>query len=352
MLLMGISLLTSCDIDSIEDISIIQIAGYDYIEEDLTRGTISVPEFSRVETGSIAGEKYYSATGETVKEIHASLQRKSSKPLLHGKISLTLFNEEIATHGIAYMFDNLVRDPSIGRDVLLAVVKGEAKDFIETRYSENERTSKYVTGLVRNNIKENFPKTNLHVFQYAYTSIGMDGFLPLLESDGKHAEIAGIAFFRDDLYVHSIPAEDIFVFKLMKEPFEFGNMKTDYKGHAYIIENIGSTVKYHVNRSQAVPRFTIDIDMQGIVNETTRTKIPPQPSFITKLENEIQRELQARCLEMIGEFQQNQTDPIGLGNVYKSRERKFDLDQWKEAYPSVPIDVKIDVKIVETGIMS
>ncbi|MGP4080138.1 Ger(x)C family spore germination protein [Pseudalkalibacillus sp. R45] len=353
-LLLSLSLLvlTSCEIYSIEDVAIIQVEGYDYIDDEQIEGTISIPQFSRVETGATISEKYFSAEGETLKEIHGKLQGKSSRPLIHGKTTVNLYEEELARNDISFLLDNLIRDASIGRDVYLGVVKGSTKELIETEFSANERTSRYITGLLKNNTMENFPTTNLHDFAYAYSSAGMDGFLPILKKKGEHVELDGIAFFKKGTYVHSVPFSDSFLFKIMKEDFKYGNRKVEYKEHDYIIENIGSEVKYHVIEGIDNPKFQIEINLNGILNEVTRFKMPKDPKLIPKLEKKFAANLEKNCLSMLGELQEKDIDPLGLGNVMKSRERKFVHKQWKEKYPFAQIEVKVNVEILETGISS
>ncbi|WP_408011050.1 Ger(x)C family spore germination protein [Pseudalkalibacillus sp. A8] len=348
----SICLLSGCEIYSIEDVGIIQVAGYDYIDEEKTRGTISVPEYSRFEAGSTTGEKYYTATGEMLKEIHAKLQGMSSKPLIHGKVTVNLYNEELAENDISFLLDNLIRDATLGREIYLAVVDGSSKEMIEGNYSESERTARYIDGLIRNNIKENFPTTNLHQFLYAYSAEGMDGFLPLLEKKGDHVDIKGIAFFKNGRYVHSVPFSDSFLFKLMNENIKYGNRKVEYEGHDYIIENIGSKVKYHAIDGLENPKFRVEISLNGKLNETTRFKLPPDPQLLTKLENKLKKDLEEDCLNMVEEFQENNIDPLGFGNVLKSRVRGFDYNQWKQIYPSAEIEVDVNVEILESGISS
>ncbi|WP_221564499.1 Ger(x)C family spore germination protein [Alkalihalobacillus sp. TS-13] len=352
LLFLSLTVLTSCEIYSIEDVAIIQVEGYDYIDDEQIEGTISIPQFSRVETGATISEKYFSAAGETLKEIHGKLQGKSSRPLIHGKTTVNLYNEELARNDISFLLDNLIRDASIGRDVYLGVVKGSTKELIEKEYSQNERTSRYLAGILDNNIKENFPTTNLHEFAYAYSTTGMDGFSPLLNASGEHVELDGIAFFKKGTYVHSVPFSDSFLFKIMKEDFKYGNRKVEYKGYDYIIENIGSEVKYHVIEGIDNPKFQIEVNLNGILNEVTRFKLPKDPELITKLEKKFASNLEKNCLSMLEEFQEKNIDPLGLGNVMKSRERKFDHKIWKEKYPTAQIDVKVNVEIMETGISS
>ncbi|WP_261132991.1 Ger(x)C family spore germination protein [Bacillus sp. Marseille-Q3570] len=351
MLFLSSFILTSCqEIRSVEDIAIIQAAGYDYVDEKQTRGTISVPQFSRAELGAFTSEKYYTATGETLKEIHSKLQGKSSRPLVHGKLRLNIYGEELAENDISFLLDNLIRDASLGREIYLTVVEGEAKDLIEGEYSENERTSRYIGGILDNNIQENFPTTNLHNFIYAYNAEGMDGFMPLLKKSGEHVIIKGIAFFKKGKYVHSIPFSDSFVFKVMKEDFKHGNRKVHFKDQDIVIENIGSDVRYHVKGRMDDPKFLIDINVTGIVNETTRFGMPEDPKFISKVKKKFAKDIEERCTELLKEFQEENIDPIGLGNVMKSRDRRFDNKQWKEKYPSAKIDVNVNVQINETGI--
>ncbi|WP_257346911.1 Ger(x)C family spore germination protein [Pseudalkalibacillus decolorationis] len=346
-------LLTACvPSTSVEDVDTILIAGYDYIDDEQIRGTISIPQFGRLETGGSMKEKYLSSTANTVKEVHAKLQTKSSKPLTVGKLALSLYNEELAQNGLGEVLDNLGRDPQVGRDIILGVVEGSTEGFIKGKYSETETAAKYLTGLIRGNMEKNFPTTNLHQFLYAYHAKGMDGYLPLLAQEENYVRLTGIALFQDGKMVHSIPFSKSFIFKILKEKFQQGTQEVEFKNRHIVMENIGSSVKYHVKGKGSDSKVRIDIEITGIINEVSSLDVLQSPKMVELMEKRFEKFFQKQCEIMVQDFQEYNIDPLGLGNTYNSQVRGFDINKWKEIYPSLPIEINVGVEIVETGIVS
>ncbi|MCG3420061.1 Ger(x)C family spore germination protein [Oceanobacillus jordanicus] len=354
MVIIGIMFLTGCaETYSVEDRAIIRVAGYDFVDEDRLKATVAVPQYGRGESSGTPTEKFQSAVDHSVKEAHENIQRKLSKPISIGKLELSLFNEELAKNGLKNMIDFLGRDPIIGRNILLSVVKGETQGLIEAKYSESETTSKYITGLIKQNINQsNFPETNLHKFLYAYYADGMDPFLPLIKRTDSQVEIDGIAFFDGAKMVHSLPYSEAFNFKIMKQDFNRGTKGIKYKEEHIVLENIGSRVTYHVIDGIEHPKFLLDIKIKGFINEVQNINLMLNGPVIKSMEKDFEKSLQAQCIEMIERFQELKIDPLGLGNDLKNRREHFDLKKWEDVYPTVPVDVKIDVEIIETGITS
>ncbi|WLD91642.1 Ger(x)C family spore germination protein [Alkalihalobacillus sp. AL-G] len=346
-------MLTSCVPNySVEDAAMISAAGYDYVEEDKIKGTVSIPQFGRQETGGTMQEKKLTASANTVREVHARLQSKSSKPLVIGKLSVSMYSEELARKDLADVIDNLGRDARIGRNIFLVIVDGSTEQFLQKRYSQTETTAKYLTGIIKHNNESNFPTTNLHEYLYAYYAEGMDGFLPIMKTAKDHAKITGIAFFKKGRLVYTIPYSKSFNFKIMNENFSQGIQDIEFKDRHVVMENIGSTVKYHVKGNHQTPKFLIDIHLTGIINEVSSLKKQQGPKVVKKMEKAFEQFYKEQCSLMVKEFQEYNVDPLGLGNVLKSRIRNFDNKKWKQQYPNAQIDVKVNVEIVETGISS
>ncbi|SFF57651.1 germination protein, Ger(x)C family [Halobacillus alkaliphilus] len=331
---------------SIEDAALVDVAAFDLIDEEKIKGTMLIPQFIQDETGGVE-EKHISSVGESVQEIYRNVESKSSKPLRMGKVSMIFFGDELAKKDISRYIDFLQRDPDIGREVYLGVVAGNAEDLIKGKYSKTEPTGEYIEQLMEQNTTKYIPTQNLQKFLYAYYSDGMDPSLPYFQKEGKEMKLAGYVFFDKNKMVYSIPFSEAFVLKLLSQDFKNGLQPIEYKDHQVALENIGSKVKYRIKGDKNNPEFHINLKVNGMVGEI----VPANRKIATKeLEKAFKDYFTEHTTQLIQEFQENNIDPLGLGEVIKNRHGNFDPEKWKEKYPNIPVKVNVSVRILEKGI--
>ncbi|WP_079525374.1 Ger(x)C family spore germination protein [Halobacillus hunanensis] len=349
----SLMLLTSCMPNvSVEDAAIVQIAGYDFVNKDKVKGTFAVAQYTKSEQKTSANEVSLTTTANTIKNVHAKLQRQSSRPISTGKLTIVLYDKELAKNDMSKFIDSLSRDPRIGRDILLAIVDGNTEKMIKTEYKQNNTTAAYMKGMIEHNMYSNFPNTNLHNFMQSYFGKGVDSFLPLLEKVNSHIKIKGIAFLSDGRLVHSVPYSKSLFFKMMKEDVREGMQEMNFQGEGIMMESINSNVDIHIKGNTENPEFIVKIKVRGIINEISNLASASTPPLVEKMEKSFTKFFEKNCQALIHEFQEQNIDPVGFGNVLKNRRRNVDMKKWKDQYPEVPIDVKVELEITETGISS
>lgn len=339
--------------ESIEDISLVQIVGYDDTDSDLIRGTIVVPHFSKIEESTGVEEETLTTTAHSTKQIHTKLQAKASRPISIGTLKVALYSSELAEKGIGPIIDSMARDPRIGRNIYLAVTEGDTQEILDAGISKTETTGKFISGLIEQNAATNYPRTNLHEFLYTHFGVGMDAFLPYLKlNDRSELALDGIAFFDDGKFVYKVPYERSYTFTLMKENFKEATQEIKFDGNYIVVESIGSKVRYVLKGGIDNPEFTIKIKMTGIINDAPTLSLEITPSVMKKMEKRIKEFNEKRAQEMIEDFQEHGIDPLGLGNIILNRTKGFEIKKWKEIYPEVPIKVEVEMQILEVGTTS
>ncbi|MGM7702721.1 Ger(x)C family spore germination protein [Pseudalkalibacillus sp. Hm43] len=336
--------------ESIEDISLVQIVGYDYEDGDLIRGTIVVPHFSKVEEGTGVTEETLTTTAHSTKQIHTKLQAKASKPISVGTLKVALYSEELAKKGVGTIIDSMARDPRIGRNIFLAITQGETEEILNAGKSKKETTGKFISGLIEQNSATNYPRTNLHEFLYTHFGVGRDGFLPYIKlNDRDEIELDGIAFFDDGKFVYKVPYDKSYTFTLMKENFKEATQEVKFKNNYIVVESIGSKVRYVLEGDKNNPEFTIQIKMTGIINDAPTLSLEMTPDKLRQMEKTIKKFNETEALKMIKDFQEHNIDPLGLGSILRNRTTGFDIKKWDDMYPDIPIKVEVDMQILEVG---
>ncbi|MFC0269850.1 Ger(x)C family spore germination protein [Metabacillus herbersteinensis] len=337
----------------LDDVQLITAGGYDYLEADMLQTTAVTPNYQPDK--SVINETY-TASSKLNKEVRSKINEQSDKPFVSGKIQVALYSRRLAEEGMIDTIDTLQRDPSVGSNVYLGIVEGSAKELLEKQYG-NADNGNYLSSLIEQNIETGtIPKTNLHEFIYAYYAEGMDPFLPLLGSENSRVDIKGIAFFKSDQYVHQIAEEEKqFLFKILYEnkssegsmPIELGEDGKD--GEYASVFNINSKRSYDIQKPMTDSDITIHMKIKGVLREFTGKKVDKKS--ISMIESKMKEAIEKQGSELIKEFQELNIDPLGIGEQVRTRTRNWDQKKWQEIYPTIEVNVKTSVKILETGVI-
>jgi spore germination protein len=330
---------------TLDDINIVNAVGFDLVGKDKIMGTALIPVFQEK---NITNETFTEASIIS-NEVLIQLQKKSSDPLVSGAIEVVLFSEELAKRSIVDLIDQLLRDPSTGGKIYLAVVEGKAKDLLEGNFG-NRGMGTYLSNLIMNNQeRSDLPKSNLHLFRYNYFAKGTDPHLPLIKVDGNKVKIIGVALLRGDKMVDKLPEDQLFFFKLLTDKYSEGTYTVKIGENEYAsVESISSKRRIRTKTQQQYPEITINIEIRGIIKEYSEEKINAKK--IKEIESKFEKEIVKQCTSLIKKFQELKVDPVGFGDEAKAVTRNFDYKKWYDQYPDLDMKVKANVKIIESGV--
>lgn len=332
----------------IDDVNIILALGLDKHEDGGIKGTALIPVFKADQ--SIGNETF---TGKAVigREAITALQKKSADPLVTGGLKVALYGESLAKDGLIDYIDGLQRDASIGSNLFLGVVDGEAEDILNKNLG-NRGTGMYLSRLIEHNIqRRDVPQSNLQEFIFRYYSEGMDPYLPYLKLLEDKVEIKGLAIFQEDRMVDFISEDDLFFFKALVENFGAGSYTVHIKNPDEYgsVERIKSERDIKVEEVDGKPKVIISVYFRGILSSYTGPTA--SPNIVKEIISQIEKEIVSHSEKMIKSFQEKGVDPIGIGFFARSSSRQFDKKKWSEEYPQINIEVKAKVDLDETGVI-
>lgn len=331
----------------LDDINMESAVGYDYKGDNLIKTTSVIPVYRPDKS---VGNKTFTAIDELSKETLRKINLSSARQMVNGKLEVALYSEELAKHGIGNLLDTLQRDPSISERLLVAVVEGDAEQVLTKKYGDRD-TGVYLSMLIDQNMNSGLvPKYNLHHFLNNYYSKLSDPFLPLIARKGKYVQIKGIALFKDDHYHKKLHKDHQFIFKALLEKLKLATYKLKLGENEYVaIENISSNHKFRVRNLNTLPEIAIKLKVKGIIRESTGKRMTAKE--MENIKKRMANQLEKQGVEMIRSFQKSKIDPLGLGNEVRSRKRNFNTGKWLEQYPDVKVTLKVDVDILEKGVI-
>ncbi|MFY0759404.1 Ger(x)C family spore germination protein [Metabacillus dongyingensis] len=350
VLFIPILLLTGClEKEILDDVNIITVAGYDMEGSDQIKGTVIIPVYKK--DAPVESEIIEDTTSlEVSKDILTHLQRKSSDPLVLGKMSVAIYSEEIAKKGLTTLVDTLQRDASVGSRVYLTVGRESANSIMKAKFG-NRGAAAYISNLIRHNIENrDVPKTNLHIFIYDLYAKDSDPYLPILKKgEGNTVELDGLALFKGDKMVSEIPNEKLIFFKLIADKYTEGTYSLKLpKKELAAVKTISSNRKIDVNKNDPT-KLTIKVKISGIVQQYTGGLITPK--IKREMEKAFEKEIINESKQLIEQFKETDIDPLGIQDLLESRIRGFGKKEWKETYPKLSVEIKPEVMITETGVI-
>lgn len=341
-----LTVLTGCVQTSvIDDVNIATGIGIDKSGNQLL-GSLMIPVFKPDKSFD---NFTFTAKGNIMRDLISEMQKKASQPIVGGSMDLAFFGEDIAREGIIRILDMFLRDPSVGSRVYLAVVDGKAADIFKDKYGDRGNSA-YLTQLIEHNMKEqNLPQTNLHRFLAAYYQKGQDSYLPMLKKLKPHlVSISGIALFKDEKVVDVLSENKMFYFKLLVDKHTLGSVKVkDHHGES-TIKSVKSKTKIRLTKKNP-PEFSVNIKISGVLSEYQERTL--KRSDLTKIQNQLEKQVVTECMRMLKDFQKENIDPIGFGHIAKTKTRNFDFQKWNTEYKIARFNVHSNVEIVELGVV-
>jgi spore germination protein len=342
------SLLGCVKKEVLDDISLIEGIGFDYIDKKNILGTVVVPVYLPDQAPK---NNTYSAKAEIKKSILQDIQRQTADPIVTGSLSVVLFSKTLTEKvGILPLVDPFQRDPGVGSGLYLAVVDGETKELLSGQYGVRGNAT-YISNLMEHNIKnEDMPKTNLQMFLADFYQEGKTPFVPQIKKIGKDKmKINGLSLLKHGKMVDSIAPNEMFFFKLLTDKYSEGLHKVEIDSGEAAVRSIHSSHNYKlIKREPAV--VTIHIKVDGIINEFTGQELTPKK--IHELQQQFEKDIKNECHKLIERFQKKDIDPIGFGHFVKTQTRNFDFNNWREnQYKDLVVKIKADVKISESGVI-
>ncbi|UNL85833.1 Ger(x)C family spore germination protein [Priestia koreensis] len=351
-ILLLVLLLTSCSNQEIVDeIQIVNSFGYDY-EDGKIKGTILYPLFKY---GSTEEPSLISAKAETTFDVPAKLDNKSPLPIADGQLRSLLLGESFAKRGLQNMISTVSRNPNLGRTMQVAISKGSAHEMLSSVTKKKMSDTQYINKLIEQNIKmESFPRTNFQIFLFNFFAEDRDAFLPYLKSEKNAIKLAGIALFRKYQFVDVLSMKHAFIFKLLDNGSKNGRYMIDIKKDQHkgqiALQNLYTKNKYYLKGTKESPEIQIVLKIDGKLQEYPFWINVNDPSNVELISKQLKANIEKEAKDVLDHIQKLDVDPLALKDFIRSRTRHYDHQRIRAIYKDIPVSVRADVTLVQTGI--
>jgi spore germination protein len=367
-------LLTSCGLETkqLERLGLITAIGFDLKKENEIKGTVAVTKFdpmAKVMTNLI------SADANTLQTLRAEENLATDQRLEMGQLRCAIYSKELAEKGIIQLVNALNRDPTVGNMVYLTIAEKDAFSIIsmdEKKIKVNIGT--YLYNLIRQNVeRELLMSPTLHEFNHKFFDYGQDPVLPILKVEKDKVAISGVALFNDDRMVARLSNDKLFYLKLLIDEYRTGSKELEFdrdefkdivktsggKNYGEIynklfisIDNLSSETTIDLVDKKKLG-FKVKVKMDSRLLETTNYLELSNAANMKFIEKKVSEEMESQIKKLLLFFQENQVDPVGIGNEYMAHVRGKPISQkeWKELYKNAKFDVEVKNTIKQTGTM-
>ncbi|QDI90200.1 Ger(x)C family spore germination protein [Salicibibacter halophilus] len=334
----------------IEEGQYLQALGYDDDEGEIQ--LTAATTIFRPGEEMLPDTKTFSVSRGTLEDSLNQLQSESSRSIEFSRMRVILFNEDLATQeGIFNLLDTIQRNPMIEQEMEIVSTPASTQDILEGDYPFQQAVYTYLMDLIEYNQEDDtHPPSSLHDFMYQYYAEGADPYLTRMDKEEGLVRVTGVALFQGDTYIDHLDIDNTRMFTYLVTDTEQGSFTIDVdKDQNVDIRHMSSHPDWSIDQEDEEINVSVDIEMEGVMREVWNADVYDTET-IQQLEDIAAQQLENQMGSLIQFFQENEIDPIGIGERVGQNVRGIDIQQWEEEeYPDVDVDVNVDLTIQNTG---
>ncbi len=344
------TLITACDQNIVNNIKLVQTVGYDAVEN----GVQSVAVIANYEVAGEAKLEFYVTESNSIFDSLPRLQTKLDFPIEYGQLRMALFGETFARKGIKATIDSLIRNPKTSLRMHFGVADRDALEILNV--PENKRDPYFLSDMINQNFRRgNLPLMNLQVMFFNYYGEGRDVFLPYFTVERGEIKIDGIALFEGDKFKTTISIWDAFILKMLLENSKNGSIMVPVRGSNqkhddyFLMNSISSKSRFKVISIGPPASVAIRLEVDAQVRNVPEWMDLTSEDQLASLEKMMEEYLEKETQKFVSFCKKNNVDPVGFGDLIRSRSYKWDARDFQDHYEALETTVSVKVNIVQTG---
>lgn len=351
LIMICIAVLIGCSRTKIIDkISIVQIFGFDQAENGELIGTALFPDYTKSKDGDQIQSLEEQAVASVL--VVSKMAEHTSNPIEVAKLRVILFGKNYAEAGIGNMAERLLLTPQLGTHVQIATSTQSARDILLNFKKEKSLT---LSERIEQNMEGQYlPKMNLHIFLNHFYGEGMDAYVPMITLDEKNrVMVNGMGVFKDDKLKLHLNREKSTLFSYVKDYqtptiFKINLNDQNDKKEFIIVRSYHSKKDWHWDKEkeQLYLRLNLKISLTQYPN---KFNVEKQENF-REIEKIVEKKIEKGILDLVETLKKNEVDPIGIGNIVRSKDSTWEEESFYKKYPTLPIHVNVKLEIIHSGL--
>jgi Ger(x)C family germination protein len=197
------------------------------------------------------------------------------------------------------------------------------------------------------------PRMNLHIFLNQFYGEGVDAYVPMLTIDEKdRVRVEGIGVFKEDkLKIHLNPDQTM-IFSFIEDEQTQATYKMDLEGKER--REIIAVRAFHSKSSwdwnPKKEHLHLRLLLQGSLTQSPNRFDVEKDKDVMEMKKIVEERLEKEITDLFALLKENGVDPLGIGNIVRSKDRTWKEESFYEKYPALPISVNVDVQFLHSGL--
>ncbi|HET7578887.1 MAG TPA: Ger(x)C family spore germination protein [Bacillales bacterium] len=328
---------------------------------------VSIPNIAKTSQGpGMETVQIVSVEARTPREARIKIDRETSKKFDATKMRVVLIGKSLAKKKIYPLLDIFYRDPDSPLNADLAIVSGKALNALTLKTKGESKPSEYLSGLLESAATSTFIGRN-ETIEGVFGKMldpGSDITVPLINIKNQKniAKVAGLALFDGDQYTGKVLKDQAATLFLLMNNDKgkiarltakvLKNQKPKYSNYITIeVKKAKSNLKIQFDELGKISA-KINLHLKVRTIEYPRDRLDTKKE-VDKLNRRLSQLLSRRAGKVINKLQKADCDAYGIGRHLNA----FHHDLWKtldweKVYPKIPFTAKVDVEIVQHGIIN
>ena len=339
-----IFLLTGCyDNIELDDLAIVSGVGIDYVNDEFYL-TYEILSDVKTEENSTLLSYTVNGSGKTISEAFIDTNYKVSKKAYFAHLKVLILSEEIINSHLNKITDYIIRDTNLRSDFKVLISNNTSpKKILENVDKNHPVASEVITKLIDNEkynnnlvIGETFREILAKLISKNY-----DVILNTISLENKKITMNDSYIFKDFNYKDTLNKQNSSIYNMLTKDITAIEFDKEYeKGNVSITINSSNT-KIDV-LSDKIKIYT---SLEGKILENNEEFNLKDTKSFEKLNKDFSKLIEKDIKSFIKILQANESDILGLQEIYYKKTRKENKNLWLAA----DIDVKVDLKINTKG---
>ena len=343
ILLISILFLTGCyDNIELDDLAIITGVGIDYKDDNFFL-TYEILSDTKTEANSTLESYTVSGSGKSISEAFINTNYKVSKKAYFSHLKVLILSEEIVNGHFEEITDYVLRDNNIRSEFKVVVANNTTPEEI---LKNNDKNHPVVSEIIVNLIDNEKYNNNLVIgetFRQIVAKLisnNYDVILNTISIKDKEIAINNSYIFNGFKYKNTLTKQDSTLFNMLTKNVTAIEFDKDYdKGNVTITVNSSDT-KIEVTKDKII----INTELEGKILENNAKFDLTKTEAYEKLNKDFSNLIEKRIKNFIKLLQDNESDILGLQEIYYRNTRKENERLWQTSDIEVKVDLKINTK--------
>ncbi|WP_106765793.1 Ger(x)C family spore germination protein [Paenibacillus faecalis] len=357
--------LTGCwDREYLKDISLAYTVAFDRKDDGKLLETVEIIIPAETEQAATTNE-IHTSEGQSVRDASNEMRNRVRGNMRLTKNGLQLLGRPLAEHGLYSVLDVNFRDPSIPTsDVRLIVTEDEATKILNQKMVGTVKIGEFLTHKIKSLERMSifYPSETMDKVFRSLKDPGQDFALPYIGLEGKEIVAKGVALFHEQRLTSSLDTDQSIMLVLLRGRHG-ENARFNRKLEIGSPDHLNGMISFNVGKKELVRKFKVhvakngdvhvelNLKLQAIVEEFTQDK-KLNENNLGRVNEKLSEMLTAEAEEVVRKLQQANCDIFGVGrkliayhnDVWKTKD-------WNKDYQKVQFHTKVNVEIVDTGVI-